>query len=319
MPEVPGAGGRARLSPNAMVHGLVRLLGALGLFLVLAWGLIVGYMALNESSYIFRPTTSVEEGLNPGRVGLAWEDLWIRLHDDAKVHAWWLPGPGGPDAPVVLYFHGNGGYLGGRLGVLKALLSLDAPLGGILAPDYPGYGESTGSPSEAGCYETARRCYAVLREDRGVPPRRIVVFGRSLGAAVALHAAVEKPCAGLVMGVPFLSVPRLAREYYPWIPGLGLFVRQRFDNEQTISRLQAPLLLIQAPRDTEVPPEHAWRLYGLARKPAWLVTIPGAGHNDTYSTAPGVWKEAWTSFLERLGLGDHPEDDAGRVPDGILE
>jgi len=266
------------------------------------WAVIVGYMALNESAYIFRPTTSVEAGQNPGRVGLAWEEVWIPLHDGTKVHAWWLPGPGGPDAPVVLYLHGNGGYLGGRLGVLRALLSLKTPLAGVLAPDYPGYGESGGSPSEAGCYETAQRCYETLRDDRGIPPERIVLFGRSLGAAVALHTAVKNPCAGLVLGVPFLSIPRLAEVYYPWIPGLGLFVRQRFDNERMMPRLRVPLLVIQAPRDTEVPPEHESRLHELARVPKRLVAIPGAGHNDTYSRAPEIWDDAWSGFLGSLGF-----------------
>ena len=280
------------------LHRVLRVLMALLGPLVVVWVLTVSYMALNESSYIFFPEP-LAPGQDPAAVGLSFEDVQLPLDGTTTVHGWWIPGPGGPEAPVVLFLHGNAGSLGGRLGILASLVHLPRPLGGVLAIDYPGYGRSTGKPSERSLAASARRARDHLVGDRGVTPDRLVLYGRSLGAAVALRTAVEHPCAGVVLGVPFLSIPALARVHYPWIPGLGLLVRQRFDNGALMPRLRVPHLILYGPEDRIVPPSHPRRLHGLATVPGVLVPIPGAGHDDTWSRDPAVWTHAWVEFLDR--------------------
>ncbi len=282
--------------PGSPLRGLLRFVAALLGPLVVLWVLVVGYMALNESSYIFFPEP-LPAGMDPGRAGLAFEDVELPV-DGATVHGWWLPGPGGPEAPAVLFFHGNAGNLGGRIGLLAQLVRL--PLAGVLAIDYPGYGRSTGKPSEKALYAAARAAREHLIATRGIPAERLVLYGRSLGSAVALRTAADHPAAGVVLGVPFLSIPALARVHYPYIPGIAHLVRQRFDNERTVARLRVPLLIIYGPEDTVVPPDQPRRLAELSPSPTTLVPIPGAGHDDTWSRDPGTWRAAWLEFLERL-------------------
>ncbi len=288
------------------IRGVLRFLLALVGPLVVLWGVTMAFMALNESSYIYFPAP-LPPGVDPGRAGLAFEDVELVLDGETTVHGWWLPGPGDAAAPAVLFFHGNAGSLAGRIPLFERLLRLPVPPAGVLAIDYPGYGRSTGRPSERALHASARLAREHLARHRGIPPDRLILYGRSLGAAVALHSATALPPAGLVLEVPFLSVPALARVHYPFLPGLGLLVRQRFDNERAIARLTAPLLVLFGTADTIVPPSHPRRLAGLSPTPTTLVPLPGAGHDDTW-THP-TWTPAWTRFLRQLGFppGRPPE------------
>ncbi|MFN2387075.1 MAG: alpha/beta hydrolase, partial [Thermoanaerobaculia bacterium] len=198
-----------------------------------------------------------------------------------------------------LYFHGNAGNVSHRLDRSKRLVDRFGV--DILLLDYRGYGRSEGRPSEAGLYRDARAAYAeALR--RGFPPDRIVLFGESLGCSVAVQLATEKPSAGLVLETPFLSVPALARKYYPMVP--GFVIRTRFDSEKKIAGVAAPKLFIQAENDEIVPGNHARRLHELAPPPKELYRIPRAGHNDTYVAGGEDYLRAWERFLRSISAGD---------------
>ncbi len=258
---------------------------------VVAVGAVLTMLLLAmERQLIYFPDRQIVQ--RPREVGLESEELWLRSADGVKLRAWWVHGSG---QRVLLFFHGNAGNISHRLERVRLLvdaLGLD-----VVLLDYRGYGESEGTPSEAGLYADGLALYQ-LAIDRGFRPEQVVLFGESLGSAVAIETALHRPCRAVVLETPFLSIPALARRYYPWVP--TFLIRTRFDNERKIPRLAVPKLIAQAERDEIVPPEHSRRLFELARPPKELYVIPGATHNDTYLVGGRAYIEAWKRFLDGL-------------------
>jgi uncharacterized protein len=248
----------------------------------------------------------------PFQVGLAAEELQPVTADGVRLHGWWLRAPRGtsgaqpPGAlnepataqnaqspPVLISYLGNGGNVSGALDNARRLIDR---LGvEIVAVDYRGYGLSQGAPSEGGLYADARAIYDAVRE-RGVPPGRIILFGRSLGAAVATDVALDRPCAGLALETPFLSVPEVARSLYPFIP--PFLIRSRFDNARKLPRIEVPKLIVQAELDEVIPAAHAQRLYEIASPPKHLHVLDGSRPNDTFDEQRPAYFAAWRAFLD---------------------
>ena len=261
----------------------------LGLLLVCALGGVVLFAGM-ERHLIYFPQKRLEA--SPKDHGLEAENLWLES-GGARLHGWWIRGSG---RRVLLFFHGNAGNVSHRLERAR-LFSRELGFDIVLV-DYRGYGESSGKPSEAGLYadgETIYRCAA----DRGFRPEQIVLFGESLGSAVALETALRQPCAAVILETPFLSIPAMAKRIYPFVP--SFVIRTRFDNESKIARLSTPKLIVAAERDDIVPPEHASRLFLLARPPKRLYVIPGATHNDTSVVGGNQYLNTLQSFLKTPG------------------
>jgi fermentation-respiration switch protein FrsA (DUF1100 family) len=199
-------------------------------------------------------------------------ERWITTEDGVRVHAWYAP-PAGTPAPVLVWSHGNGGNIANRAEVIVGLHERGV---GVLAYDYRGYGRSEGRPAEAGVYRDARAAYDSERA-AGTPPERIVCFGESLGSAVTIALAVERPCAGVAVVSPFTTLAEVARRHYG---PLGALAGSRFDALGKVGRLAVPLLVVHGDRDEIVPFELGERLFAAAREPKRFVRVPGAHHND---------------------------------------
>ncbi|MBI3973927.1 MAG: alpha/beta hydrolase [Chloroflexi bacterium] len=256
---------------------------------------LVGLMWM-ESRLIYFP--AAHHVALPEHYGLKAEELWLRADDGVRLHGWYIRGIG---ERALVWFHGNAGNVSHRLENAKRLVDwfgLD-----IVLVDYRGYGRSEGVPSEAGLYADGRAMYQAAR-DRGFAPERIVLLGRSLGAAVALEVALDHACAGVVLETPFLSVPALARVHYPIVP--TFLVRTQFDSGRKIARLRVPKLIVQAERDEIVPIAHSERLFDLAPEPKRFYVLPGATHNAIYDMSDPGYVAAWRSFLASLpGAAPH--------------
>ena len=148
----------------------------------------------------------------------------------------------------------------------------------VLLFDYRGYGGNPGVPSESGLLEDARAARRLLIAN-GVAADRIVYFGESLGAAIAVALAVEEPPAGLILRSPFSSLTAVGRLHYPFLP-VALLLRDRYPSIDRIGDVEAPLLLVLGERDTIIPPAMSRELFAVAREPKRLVAIEGVGHND---------------------------------------
>jgi hypothetical protein len=259
-----------------------------------------------EQRYIYFPDRELIA--TPAAVGLAYEEVRFTAADGTALHGWYLPGEA--RQPLVLFCHGNAGNISHRLESLRLLHDLGLS---VFIFDYRGYGMSEGKPSEEGTYADARGALAWLQQ-RDWTPARLVYFGESLGAAVALQLAVEQPPAGLAMEAPFTSIAAMGRHHYSLLYFLlGWLLDARYDNLAKIGEVRSPLLIIQGTEDTIVPPDMARQLYSAANEPKTLRPIPGAGHNDLLYAGGKAYREAWREFFgKRRQLPDHSAEPATR-------
>ena len=251
-----------------------------------------GLLLLFERRFIYFPKRGHD--VTPSALGLPYEDAWLVAEDGVRIHGWYLPVR---DARwVTLVSHGNAGNISHRLD--RALLLQGRVRSSVFLYDYRGYGASEGSPDEAGTYRDARAAYRYLVERKHVRPDELVLFGESLGSAVALELALERPAAALVLEAPFTSVPDVARTTL--LAPLAPFVRTRYDNLARIPRLRMPLLVMQGDRDEVIPPALGRRLFDAAPPPKRYYAIPGAGHNDTYVVGGDAYWKALSDFLDSV-------------------
>ena len=194
---------------------------------------------------------------------------------------------------AVLVCNGNAGDRSMRADLAAALSRLGLA---VLLFDYRGYGGNPGSPTEAGLAADARAARAYLAGRPDVDPERLVYLGESLGAAVALRLATERPPAALVLRSPFASLAEVGRRHYPVLP-VSLLLRDRYDSAALAGRLTAPLLVVAGSRDRIVPASHSRRLFAAAPEPKRLVVLEGADHNDHDLLAGPRLVDALRSFL----------------------
>jgi fermentation-respiration switch protein FrsA (DUF1100 family) len=206
------------------------------------------------------------------------ENVELASAHGERIHAWWSkPNDWRPEQGAVLFCHGNGGNLSYRGSVLKAW---HQEMGvAVLLFDYPGYGLSSGEPSEAGCYAAGDAAYDWLVESRKVPPERILLYGGSLGGGIAVDLASRRPHRALVLVAAFTSFPDMAQKRFPWLPGRWL-VRNRYDNLSKIAHCNTPVFIAHAPQDRLIPYLQAERLYAAAAEPKCLFAMPNYHHID---------------------------------------
>lgn len=285
------------------------------------YGCVVGLVFLFQSHLVYYPAIGREVTTTPQTYGLVYEDIEITTEDGEKIAGWWVPAaqPRG----TVLIFHGNAGNISHRLDYLRMFHGLGYA---TLIIDYRGYGRSTGSPSEAGTYRDAVAAWRHLTQQRGIAGSDIVLFGESLGAAVASWLAtrvsripepspegrrdarasslplgersgVSRTPRALVLASAFTSVPDLGAQVYWFLP-VRLISRFRYDNLANLAEIKAPVLIAHSREDEIVPFAHGERLYQAAREPKQFLTLRG-GHNDGFIFARDEWVRALADFLER--------------------
>jgi fermentation-respiration switch protein FrsA (DUF1100 family) len=274
----------------------------------LAYAALLVLVYLFQSHLVYFPQIGRELVATPLSYGLAHEAVTIRTEDGEKLAAWWLPAA--PARGAVLLFHGNAGNISHRVDYLAMFHRLGYS---SLIVDYRGYGESTGSPSEAGTYRDAEAAWRWLTDERGVRASDIVLFGESLGGAVAAWLAARVSPRALVLASSFTSVPDLGAEVYPFLPVRWLS-RFSYDTLAALERVRAPVLVAHSPEDEIVPYRHGLRLYAAAREPKAFLVLAG-GHNEGFVFARPEWVAQLAAFLERAAGGPQPRGEnapAGR-------
>ncbi|MGW8272982.1 MAG: alpha/beta hydrolase, partial [Thermodesulfovibrionales bacterium] len=168
----------------------------------------------------------------------------------------------------------------------------------VMIFDYRGYGRSEGVPSERGTYLDAEAAWTYLARDRGVRPETVVVFGRSLGGAVAAHLALDHSAAALIVESAFTSVPDLGADLFPYLP-VRLICRFRYPTAEFVKRIPIPKLFIHSPDDEVIPYRYGERLLAIGAEPKEFLRISG-GHNEGFLESGRLYREGLDSFIGRV-------------------
>ena len=261
---------------------------------ILIAGLVARQTGLLDRYFVYFPEREIF--LTPGSVGLVYEDVFISASDGVKLHGWFIPGK---SDFTLLWFHGNAGNISNRV---DNIALLHERLGvNIFIIDYRGYGRSEGSPSEQGIYLDAEAAIEYLRSRDDVKDDRLVLFGRSLGGAVAVEMAARREVYALVMESTFTSVKAMARRSNPVLARIfpvGAVIRGKYDSLSKIKNVRSPILIIHGDQDEIVPYDMGQELYDAANEPKTFYSIEGSGHNDTYIVGGNAYYDALRDFLE---------------------
>lgn len=263
----------------------ILLAGAAGYVLLLA------FVYFFQARLIYFPNVPGRElTATPASVGLAFEEVRITTADGIELHGWFVPAAAADRA--VLFCHGNAGNISHRLEHLKILHDLGLA---VLLFDYRGYGRSSGAPSERGTYLDAHAAWSYLTERKGLAPGQIVIFGESLGGAIAAELARTTDPAALILLAAFTSAPDLARRYYGYLP-VRLLARFHYPTSEFVTDVRAPVLVIHS-RDDEIAPfSHGQQLFRSAGGPKQFLEIPG-DHNAGFLMSGPLLVDGLRRFL----------------------
>lgn len=269
------------------MNGLIYIL----LMAVLAYTFLLIFLYFYQERMLFLPNIPsrlVER--SPSAVGLDYEPVDLVTSDKIHLDGWFIPAS--ENRGVILFCHGNAGNISHRF---DSLLLFHRMGYSVLIFDYHGYGRSQGSPSEAGTYRDVEAAWEYLIRERSISPSRIILFGRSLGAAVAVHQAVVHPPGALIVESTFTSVPDRAAELYPFLPVRWLS-RLDYNVKEQLQKVACPVLVVHSRDDEIIPFSHGRALYAAASEPKQFLEI-GGGHNDGFILAGQTYTQELDRFL----------------------
>ncbi len=268
-----------------------------GLFMLGIWILIIiagacvilsGFLFIFQSHYIYYPERVLSA--DPGSIGLYFESVSFETTDRVKLSGWFVPSESARG--VILFCHGNAGNISHRLESIQIFhrLGLD-----IFIFDYRGYGQSEGKPTEHGTYKDAEAALRYLIEERQVNPNDIIVFGRSLGGAVASWLAQSHMPGALILESTFTSLPDIAATLYPYLP-VRLLLRFEYNTAECLGRVNCPVLIVHSGDDEIMPFSHGWQLFEMAKEPKEFLEITGT-HNEGFITSGKGYEQGLNAFI----------------------
>ena len=264
----------------------------LGIWIVIviavAYIILAGFLFIFQSRYVYYPDRVLLA--DPGSIGLDFETVRFETADGVKLSGWFIPSDSAKG--VILFCHGNAGNLSHRLESIQIFhrLGLD-----VFIFDYRGYGESEGKPTEHGTYEDAKAAWQYLIETRHVIPSQIIVFGRSLGGAIASWLAQSQTPGGLILESTFTSLGDIAATLYPYLP-VRLLLRFEYNTAEYLGRVNCPVLIVHSHDDEIMPFDHGRQLFDMASEPKRFLEISGT-HNEGFLTSGRQYEEGLKMFI----------------------
>ena len=231
----------------------------------------------------------------PMAIDLNYDTVFFKTKDGVKLSGWFIPAqePRG----IVLFCHGNAGNISHRLDSIQVFNRLGLS---VFILDYRGYGKSEGKPTEKGTYLDAEAAIQYLVQERQVSPTEIIIFGRSLGGAIAAHLAKDYPPRALILESTFTSIPDMAKVIYPFLP-VSLLVRFHYTTREYVQKITCPLLIIHSPEDDMIPFQQGRYLFEAAREPKEFLEISGS-HNEGFIKSGEDYEGGLRAFIGRVGL-----------------
>ena len=277
----------------------------IALLLVTGFVAIVLWLRWSEPRMLYYPVREIDS--TPDKLGLKYEDVTLTTSDGIRINGWFLPAPEPPttrhESPVtshrspitVLFFHGNAGNISHRFEKLDVLHSLGTD---VFIIDYRGYGRSEGKPNEDGTYRDAQAAYTYLTQTRNRESKTLVVYGESLGSAVAAELASKVEVGGLILEEAFTSIADVGQKMFPFLPVRWL-VRNKYDTLDKMPHIHAPLLILHSRDDEFFDMRHAQRLLAAANDPKQLIELRGS-HNDAFLVSGELYRAGLKNFLARF-------------------
>lgn len=258
---------------------------------------LVAFMYLTQHRMLYLPNVPTRRLVaTPADLEISYEDVQLETRDGVRLHGWWVPRE--EAAATLIFFHGNAGNVSHRLDSIRVFHELGLA---VMIIDYRGYGSSEGRPNEEGTYLDAEAAWRHVTETRGIPPEEIVLFGRSLGAAVAAWLAAHQPAAGLIVESAFTSVPDLGQELYPFLPVRWLS-RFEYPTREYVRSVSSPVLVVHSREDEIAPFHHGAAVFEAAAEPRTLLELHGT-HNEAHLVSGATYRDGLEAFLNDA-LGD---------------
>lgn len=271
-----------------------KLLFFIGKLLPIAYIFSCILLFILQTRFIFQPTAIIQK--TPDAFNIPYEEVWLPITNKSgkieKLHGWWIPGNSPPQSPLVrefkkgdfkkvlLYLHGRGFNIGANINQSYRFRQLGFS---VLLIDYRGYGRSQGGfPNESQVYEDTETAYNYLVKQRKLSPSQIVLYGHSLGGAVAIELAIKHPeAAGLIVQSSFTSMAdMIENNALMRIFPVRLLLTQKFDSLAKIPSLRMPVLFVHGTADPLIPATMSKILYAASSEPKEFLLVPNAKHNN---------------------------------------
>jgi len=260
-----------------------------------AYILFAGFLFVFQSRYVYFPERILLA--DPSSIGLDFESVSFETEDGVRLFGWFIPEENARS--VVLFCHGNAGNISHRLESIQIFHRLGLS---VFIFDYRGYGQSEGRPTERGTYADAEAAWRYLVEERRINPNEIIVFGRSLGGAVASRLAQSHAPGALIVESAFTSLPNIAATIYPYLP-VRLLLRFKYNTVEYITKVDCPILVVHSRDDEIMPFNHGQRLFEVAREPKRFLEITGT-HNQGFIMSGERYEEGLNMFISEYLKAD---------------
>jgi alpha-beta hydrolase superfamily lysophospholipase len=254
---------------------------------------VAGFLALLyacQPGMVYLPEKEIHS--TPAAIGFRYEEVFFKAEDGVNLHGWFVPSE--PARGILLFCHGNAGNISDRLHSIEIFHRLGLS---VFIFDYRGYGRSEGKPTEEGTYRDAEGAWRYLLQERRSPPQKVILFGRSLGGAVAAWLAQDRDAGALILESTFTSFRDIAGDIYPWLP-TRLLARFGYETAACLARVRCPVLVIHSVQDELIPSKHGEKLFAAAKEPKMFLEISG-GHNDGFIRSGTRYEEGLNTFLVR--------------------
>ncbi|NIM17939.1 MAG: alpha/beta fold hydrolase [Candidatus Aminicenantes bacterium] len=254
--------------------------------------ILIVFLFFNQRSMVYFPLRKITD--TPAAIGLPYREIIFKTSDGLQLCGWMVGDEDNRD--VVLFCHGNAGNISHRLESFDIFHRIGLR---CFIFDYRGYGKSEGEPSEQGTYRDVEAAWQYLIETENIPSQRIILFGRSLGGAVAAHLAarLDVNARALILESTFTSVPDLGAQWYPFFP-IRMIIRFHYNTKALLAKIKLPVLVIHSPQDELIPFNHGKALFEAAKEPKQFLRISGS-HNEGFSDSREEYIIGFRGFLER--------------------
>jgi alpha-beta hydrolase superfamily lysophospholipase len=260
-------------------------------FLVLVYLVLLVFLYFRQKHFLYFPLKELEA--TPQDIGLPFKEVNLKTSDDCQIHGWFIGDQKAKD--VVLFYHGNAGNISHRLDSIDIFYRLGF---NVFIFDYRGYGRSEGDPSEEGTYLDSEAAWQYLVNKEKIPPKQIILFGRSLGGAIAACQATKVKAKCIILESTFTSVPDFGARIYPFLP-IRWISKFLYDTRANLKHIDIPVLIIHSQDDELIPFSYGKQLYKAANQPKELLILTGS-HNEGFLESERIYKKGLKTFLSKL-------------------